>query len=129
MPVTHEFIRNTCAIPLSQYCTRPRKCMSRASCAPKGSSGVPMCIGGIPLNRRAAKRKNQVQSTKGNVNVDIFHFSHILSSPERTHVVIAAHNISPSHIQTVFPRNVGNAHPTRHPLNPHRPWPPLVSGN
>ena len=83
-----------------------------------------MWTGGSPCMARAASRKIHVQNTNGKVNELTFHGAMMRLNPVRTHVVRAAQSTNASHIQTVLPRNVGNAQPTSTPLNPHSPWAP-----
>ena len=70
-----------------------------------------------------------VQNTNGKVNELTFHGAMMRLNPVRTHVVRAAQSTNASHIQTVLPRNVGNAQPTSTPLNPHSPWAPSSEGS
>ena len=93
-----------------------------------GSDGSDMCVVGSPCMARAASRNIHVQKTNGKVNELTFHGAITLLNPVRTHVVSAEQSTSASHIQTVLPMNVGNAHPTSTPLKPQSPCSPSLAG-
>ena len=94
-----------------------------------GSAGSAMWVVGSPCMARAASRNIHVQKTNGKVNELTFQGAITLFNPVRTHVVSAAQSTSASHIQTVLPMNVGNAHPTSTPLKPQSPCSPSLAGN
>ena len=87
-----------------------------------------MPVSGNPIMARAANRKIQVQSTKGNVSELMPHRPITLLNPARTHTVSAAQSTSASHIHTLPPRKVGKAHPTSMPLKPQSPSSPSLCG-
>lgn len=116
-PVTHELMRNTCEMPLSQYVASDIMDVSETV-----DSGV--AIGASRPRIDDAKSNIQVVATKGKVRELRLIDASSLLRPERPQVLIAAPKISSSHICHVLAKNVGNAQPTSMPLKPHKPSQP-----
>ncbi len=116
-PVTHELMRNTCEMPLSQYVASD--IMDEPETV--GSGAV---IGASRPRIDDAKSNIQVVATKGKVRELRLIDASSLLRPERPQVLIAAPKISSSHICHVLAKNVGNAQPTSMPLKPHKPSQP-----
>ena len=93
-----------------------------------GNSGALKPESGNPCMIRAANKTNQVIKTKGNVKELTLYGTNRWFRPTMTQVVMDEKMIKANHIKGTFPRNVGRAHPTSIPLNPHRPIDPFSAG-
>ena len=106
-------------------CGRELCCSNYISCFQSITTSAARCqdlsLNPQKLAGQSARRNIQVQSTKGKVKEFTFHGAITLLSPDRTHVVIAAHIMRAIHIPVVSPKNVGKAQPTSMPLKPHNP--------
>ncbi len=126
-PVTHELTKNTCEIPFNQYSISER--MSYLISGVKGAIPIEGRVcGDKPSIALEASKNIHVVNTNEKVKELTLYGASILLNALYTQVDIIAHNISESHIRTESPINVGKAHPTSIPLNPHKPSSPSLSG-
>lgn len=126
-PAAGELIKNTWEMPLSQYVTNAGIEVSSENEKWLSSSGAGSASGVKPCMVLAASKNIHVSMTNGNVNEFMPLDSMTRFIAVRVHVESMEQNISVAHIPHVLERNVGKAHPTRMPLNPHKPCGPESS--